>query len=303
MFEIKKSAHRLGRVLGCHVLKRGITIELKIYGVTGTVPFKAGASHFSGNTSCMVVESQGFCMVIDAGTGILGFQQELKRKHPDFPAGINQRIPIVLSHLHLDHIIGLGAFAPVWHPDSQLDIYAVPYNGRPLKDLLFEVFKPPYWPVVMNESTVTFNALSRGGITDIGPFRVNTFSAPHPDNASNFHISDGRKSLVYLLDAEVRSLDAPAYQKLSEICARADVVIFDAAFAPKDYENRRGWGHSTYEDGIKLAEDSGCKRIVFTHFSPEYGYNDLFAWQQDVKTRFPDGDKYIFAKEGMELSL
>ena len=281
----------------------GLTIELKMYGVTGTVPFKAGASHFGGNTSCTVLESQGYHMVIDAGTGILGFQQELKRKHPDFPAGINQRIPIVLSHFHLDHIIGLGAFTPVWHPDSEIDIYAVPYNDRPLRDLLLEVFKPPYWPVVMNESAVSFNALRWGSVTEIGPFRVNPFTAPHPDIGSNFHISAGNKSLVYLLDSEIRILDARAYQKLMEICAQADVVIFDAAYAPKDYESRRGWGHSTYEDGIKLAEDSGCKRVVFTHFSPEYGYNDLHTWRQEIKKRFPGDDKYIFAQEGMELSL
>ena len=132
---------------------------------------------------------------------------------------------------------------------------------------------------------------------------IKTLPAPHADGTVNFHISDGNKSIVYLLDSEMQMLDQVGYEYFVEACKGADLVVFDACYAPEDYESRRGWGHSTYEEGVKLAEKSGCMKMLFSHFSPEYEAADINKWKQELEKRFPNNNKFIFAQEGMEIEI
>jgi len=88
------------------------------------------------------------------------------------------------------------------------------------------------------------------------------------------------------------------YQQLVDYCRDVDLVVFDSAYSPEDYPKYKGWGHSTVEDGLRLRKDSGCKKMLFSHFSQEYSDEEITSWQQ-----YFDGDYYILARDGMEIEI
>ena len=280
-------------------------IKLKVYGCKGSVPHHKPTSEtscYGGNTTCLTLESEGDVLILDAGTGILSLEKELKSKYPNYPVGIPAPV-IVLSHLHLDHIAGFSTFAPVWHDEAKMSIYSFSHDERPIKEQIFGVFKPPYWPVMTTGINVDCIPIEKGTMFNVGCFNLHPFEAAHPDNSYNFHITDGKHTVAYLVDCEVAALDPAAYQKLIDICKDVDVIVLDASYSPEDYETKKGWGHSTYEDGVKLAHEANCKRILFTHYSPEYSNAEIDRWRHDLESRYPGNDKFLFAKEGMELIL
>ena len=277
-------------------------MKVKVYGSTGSFP-QYSDTFYGGNTTCFVIESGDFSLIVDAGTGIIKFDKELKRKYPNYPAEIGKNMAVILSHFHIDHIIGLAAFVPAWNDSANLNIYAPPYGDRPLKEQIFGLFHPPYWPINLKDVNVNCLPIAKDQPVNVGPMTIKTMPASHADGTVNFHISNGEKSVIYMLDSEMQLLDEAGYEYVVEICKGADLVVFDACYAPDDYQPRRGWGHSTYEEGVKLAQRSGCKRMLFSHFSPEYEAADINRWKQDLSKRFPNDGRFIFAHEGMEILI
>ena len=248
----------------------------------------------------MTVESGGQVLIIDAGTGILQLENELRKTYPDYPQGLPYSPSILISHLHIDHIIGLSTFEPVMHKNSQLSIFTCSRDDRPLKEQIFGIFKPPYWPISIDKlTTAQCIAVKQDIPFVIGHFTVTAFDTDHPDTTLSFHITDGRKTIVYLLDSEVATMNPKEYKKMLDYCRGADLVVFDATYSPEDYPKCKSWGHSTIEDGVRLADNSGCKRILFSHFSQAYGDGELELW----KRRLADESRFMLASDGFEFTL
>ena len=272
-------------------------MRVKVYGCRGSVPTsRSPASKYGGNTTCMSLESRGHSLIIDAGSGLA----QLDRLTKIF-ARTDDPIDILIGHLHLDHLVGLSVFGPVWDPKDFVRVFTCSRDERPLKEQIFSVFKPPYWPVSMvDAANAECTAIVNGQPFDVGSFTVTPFAAGHPDETASFYVTDGRKTVVHLLDSEVSLLDGESYKELVDYCKGADLVVFDAAYSPIDYPEKVGWGHSTIEDGRKLAVASGCSKIMFSHFSFEYSDQELEVLESRAKSW---GDQYFFARDGMEFEL
>jgi len=85
-----------------------------------------------------------------------------------------------------------------------------------------------------------------------------------------------------------------------------DLLIHDAMYTPKELEQHRGWGHSTYEEALTLAHDAGVKKLVLFHHEPEHGDKEMdglvAAARKFVKTR--GGSLEVdAAQEGMKVTL
>jgi ribonuclease Z len=233
--------------------------------------------------------SNGVSLIIDAGSGLLMRQSE--------PDGVVPPINIVLSHLHIDHIIGLSAFAPVWDKSTGVRIFAG-------SEKVFGAFKPPYWPLTMEQAAHAdiFVIKNGEGFSPDGVFTVLPFAASHPDGCMSFKITDGEKTFVYLLDYETDTASEEMYFLLKENCRNADLVIFDASYHPDGYSVRRGWGHSTLLDGVRLADECGCKKMLFSHYSPEYTDKELDKWPGILNNTAGKG-RFVFARDGMEMEI
>ena len=278
-------------------------VKLKVYGCRGTVSTSRPSSIFGGNTSCIVIESLGHILVLDAGSGLAQFDADLRAKPSNYICKHNEPIDILVSHLHMDHILGLPVFSPCWDNESAgVRIYTCLRNDySSLKDQVFGPFKPPYWPVPMEDlANAECIPISDETPFTIGPFTVTPFAATHPDETLSFHIDDGQNTLVHLLDNETSAMDDEFYSNLVKYCYEVDMVVFDAAYTPTDYQSKKEWGHSTIEDGYKLAEISGCKQMLFSHFNFEYTDGELIALKKQFE---PYGDRFIFSHDGLEIDI
>ena len=275
-------------------------MKLKIYGCRGSIPsYRKSGVQFGGNTSCISVSSDGYSIILDAGSGLVNYCRDIKAY------GEKMQWPqdILLSHLHIDHIIGLSAFSPAFDADRGIRVFTVPRGETSLSSQIFGIFKPPYWPLdlekVLHSECIP---IQEDTPFSAGPLTITPFAANHGDQTTSFHISDGEKSLIYLLDNEIPTMDAEAYQKLVSYCKGADMVIFDASYSPEDYPPHKGWGHSTVPDGIKLRRDSDCKRMLFAHFAQKYTDEELLGWHRYYEGDF-DANCYLLASDGMEVTL
>ena len=271
-------------------------MKTKTYGCRASIPFSnIGGSRYGGNTSCMTVESEGVSIVLDAGSGLMLLEKELR------DAGIEKpQLNILISHLHLDHIIGFGTFSHAWDSSDNMRVYTCSRDGRPLKEQLFGAFKPPYWPSGLDSASgAQCIAVESGTSFEIGHMTVTPFLASHPDKTLSFHITDGKKTFVHLLDNEVGTMDADFYNDLVELCWEADMVVFDSAYSTEDYRKLIGWGHSTVEQGVKLAKDCKAKRMIFSHFDQRYSDEEIDSW-----ARFFEGEaEFILGRDGAEVEF
>ena len=277
-------------------------MNLKVYGCRGSIPMSRSLrTTYGGNTSSMVLESKGDHLILDAGSGILLMEYEHREIYEDYPMTVPFSPNILLSHVHLDHIVGLAAFTPVFVEKTGTKIYTASRDSRPLKEQIFGAFAPPYWPVTMADmAKVECFEIFDNKPFNIGVFTVTPFRATHPNATQSFHITDGGKTIVYLLDNEHKLMNNYEYDRQISYCKNADLVIFDGAYAISDYEAKRGFGHSTVTDGIELAKNSGCKRMLMSHFAPNYKDSEL---DDLIKYLIPHGygSRFLLASDGLTL--
>jgi len=268
-------------------------MKIKIYGCRGSAAVSRN-SRYGGNTSCMSLESNGELLILDAGSGLLALEDELAI-NPDC------NINILLSHLHFDHIIGLSAFSPIWNPAINTRVFSCSHDERPLDEQIFGTFCPPYWPVAIKDRIFAQCIPIEAGVPfKVGTFTITPFEAEHPDKTLSYHITDGHKRVVHMLDSEITHTDGSEYEHLMEHCRDADLVVFDATYSDEDYQTRKGWGHSTVKDGVYFAEKWNCRRILFSHFCRKYSDDKL----DSLKKHFDAADsRFILAYDGLEMVL
>ena len=259
-----------------------------VLGVRGSLPAAGGDFlQYGGNTSCFLADLGGETVVLDAGSGLaaLGTAAPL-------PGG-RRRVHILLSHLHIDHIMGLFTFPLLHDPAAELCLY----GGAGLRSRLGAVLGPPYWPLGLYDAParVEVRELAPGARLTLGDGVVlSTLRGKHPGDSLLYRLEGGGKTLVYALDCE---LDKAMRAALMRFAQNADLLIWDATFAHGDL--KKGWGHSTWREGLALGGEAGVKRVLMTHYFQTY--SDRFLSEQE-KLAATDGS-CLFAKEGMVLSL
>jgi len=280
-------------------------LKIKFYGSRGSIPwFSRKNIIYGSNTSCLRIDIGKNIVIIDCGSGLIQFAADMKESN----AGENEKQPvdILISHLHLDHIVGLPMCHLLWKKDNNVRIFTQSRDERPLDEQIFGLFKPPYWPVNLAEmnNAQLISILDEDSFMLGEDIKVTPVSARHPDDTMSFRIDAENKSVVHLLDCEVEE-DFKGEDKLIELCRDADLVIFDGAYMPEDYPTKQGYGHSHYKMGIKLAELSGCKRVIFAHLAYDYTDETLqrFSAGDDELCETGETGKYGFAFDGMEVEL
>ncbi len=268
-------------------------MKLTVYGSKGSSGFSSKTNRaYGGNTSCYRVDTGGHTILLDCGTGLLQFAEEMRgQKELTFD--------ILLSHLHADHIAGVPVFEPFMKPEHHIRIFTQSRADRPLSSQIFGLYKPPYWPVDL-EALARVQTVAIDGHT---PFflhddvKVIPFQANHPDRTTSFRI-EADKTVVYLLDFEIN--ESTLQEELVAFAKDADVIIFDSCYLPDHYPAKKNWGHSTFEFGLQLAEAAHCKLLLLAHFSYEYPDEVLDTIERRLKQQ-PVNCRIAF--DGMEYEF
>jgi phosphoribosyl 1,2-cyclic phosphodiesterase len=247
-----------------------------------------------GNTPCIEITlPNGDALLIDCGTGATAAGRALLRRGRK-PGTIH----LFLSHFHWDHIQGLPFFAPLFKRECTINFY----SGLPARRLpaaLRTQFSCPYFPVPLNQmpAKMKFVQISDEPVR-VGGADIFTFQLHHPQGAWGCRIEANDGSIVYASDHEHG--DKTCDEALRRAAQGADILIYDAHFTPREYGKRRGWGHSTWREGTRLANEAKVKTLILFHHSPERTDSDVDTIIGHARKSF---DCTIPAREGLVLSL
>ncbi len=268
--------------------------RLAFYGVRGSVPTPGKTTaRVGGNTSCVEVQTGGKARIVfDAGTGL----RELGRTLIHAP---ETEVHILLSHYHWDHMLGLPFFAPIFHPRSRLHIYGERKDGGGPREAMIRQFAAPHFPVVFDliESHVTFHEVAVGDKFRIGQASVVVGKLNHPQGAIAYRVNTGGKSVVYASDHEH---DGTGDGPLVEFAHKANALIYDAMFTDETYGQKRGWGHSTWQEAIRVAKAAGVRNLYLFHHDPIHDDKTMDAIGRRARKLFAGA---TVAREGLVVKL
>jgi phosphoribosyl 1,2-cyclic phosphodiesterase len=243
-------------------------MEVQFWGVRGTFPSPGkDKTRYGGHTPCAsVLSGAGEIIVVDAGTGIKDFGDCLLRERGAEPL----RITLLLTHFHLDHVIGFPFFAPLFLPDVEIAIYA-PASPSETEQHLGGLVAGKYFPVELFEtrSRKTYKEFPPDGLV-LGGVKVTRHRLCHPQGSLAYRFDEAGKSIVFATDTEHPEDEID--HELAAFAAGASHFICDATFTPDEYaDGKRGWGHSTWLEGTKLAAEAGAGDLLLSHLNPDHG--------------------------------
>jgi len=242
-------------------------MRLEFWGVRGSTPVSGNDKNkYGGNTLCAcLTTSEGERIIIDAGTGIKKLGDQLISQKGEEPLNIH----LLFTHFHLDHIMGLPFFAPLYSPETTLNIYAA-YSPEETEKYLSGLMAGRYFPLEFSgtPSRKIIKKISEKEF-QIGGAHVSHCPLHHPQESVSYKIQEEEKRIVFATDTEhpEKGVD----ERLVSFSREADILIYDAMFTPEEYESgRRGWGHSTWLEGTKVAREAGIHSLLFSHFNPDH---------------------------------
>lgn len=245
-------------------------VRVTFWGVRGSTPCACeGNRRYGGNTSCVAVEGPGAAPIIfDLGTGLRRFGETQ-------PLDGSFRGTALVSHLHWDHVQGLPFFGPVLRAGARLDVYGPPQASGTLDEAVRSFLCPPYFPVGIDDlpGEITFREL--GDRLELGEVTVIARQVPHIGATNGYRVEWGGHSVAYVSDHQ--SPDAghgegdTVDEAVLELCEGVDLLIHDAQYWPEEWNEKRTWGHCTVDYAVRVANESGARRLALFHHDPAHG--------------------------------
>ncbi len=261
-------------------------------------------ARYGGNTSCVsVCGREGTVLILDAGTGI-------RRCGATIDASV-RRLDVLLTHLHMDHIQGLGFFAPLYRPELDVHIWGPASSKLRLRERLMRYLSPPLFPVSLRElpCAITLHEVPCSDV-DIGEFRVSSALVCHPGPTVGYRIADRKGRVVTYLPDHEPALGAFAFPSLPRgwtsggaLAADADLLIHDSQYGSREYDDHVGWGHSSLRQTLDFATLSGVKHLVPFHHDPDHTDADLDRLMGEAIAEAPRAYRITPALEGTTIEV
>jgi phosphoribosyl 1,2-cyclic phosphodiesterase len=276
--------------------------KLTVWGCRGSVPTPGQATvRDGGNTSCVALRpDDDTLLILDAGTGIRELGRHLN--------GLPKDVHILLTHLHLDHIEGLRFFAPLWRPDTCLNIWGPASPVRSLRDRIKLILSPPLFPVHLGDVPSRLIFRDAPAEMRLGAAHVTAQRVQHPGPTVGYRIDVAGRTLAYIPDHEPAlglDLDTISSDWVSGLALAqdADWLFHDAQYFEEQYPALVGWGHSSVAHAVRMAQHAGAKRLLLFHHDPAHGDEELERLEGRGQELAGDGLDVSLAREGMELSV
>ncbi len=242
-------------------------MQVKFWGVRGSIPVpEADKLKVGGNTSCVeVLTDSGKRLILDAGTGIRAVGHAVSQ---ELQKGVNQDIILLLSHTHWDHIQGLTFFTPLFNQAATIRIYGPARANRKLEQLISGQMEYDYWPIKLSQlpCNLKFFELKEGIYTFDDGLKITSKRHIHPGGAFGYRIEAEGKTVVYCTDTE--HFQNQVDKRVVELSADADVLIHDSQYMDNEMEFKLGWGHSSWQQCVQVANEARVKTLVLFHHDP-----------------------------------
>ncbi len=272
---------------------------VKFWGVRGSIPSPGlHTVRYGGNTPCVEMQVGGRRLIFDCGTGIHVLGQSLLGQMP-----IEGHI--FFTHSHWDHIQGFPFFVPGFVQGNKFHIYgAIAPDGSTIEQRLNDQMLHPNFPVPLQimQANLTFHDINPGKPLHINDITVETAQLNHPGEAVGYRVNWRGGAAVYLTDTEhyPDKLD----ENVLRLSRDADILIYDSTYTDEEYYSPKspkiGWGHSTWQEAVKVAKAANVKNLVIYHHDPAHNDEFLDRVGKEASEKFPGA---IMAQEGMVLQV
>jgi phosphoribosyl 1,2-cyclic phosphodiesterase len=273
----------------------GITVQF--WGVRGSLACpEPDVARYGGNTACVEVRCDDRLLVFDAGTGLRPLGAAVL--HSGRPTDAD----IFFSHFHIDHVCGLPFFAPIYEPTTRLRLWAgnlLP--SRRIVQAIGQLMSEPLFPTGLDsfKAGIEFHDFRAGEVLRPHPgVTLRTAPLNHPGGATGYRLEHGKSSVAYITDTEHRpgTLD----RNVLELARGVDLMIYDCNYTEQEYPAHAGWGHSTWQQGVRLANAADAKLLAVFHHDPEHVDDVLDRIGAEAKAQ---RSATVIAAEGMTLRL
>jgi phosphoribosyl 1,2-cyclic phosphodiesterase len=273
------------------------SISARFWGVRGSVPCPGPETvRYGGNTACVEIRCGSHILVFDAGTGI----RPLGRALANTPQRAD--LDIFLSHCHMDHIIGLPYFAPLFVKDQVVRVWAGNLKEKcGVKKAIGKMMDFPLLPLQTNDlpAQVEFRDFCSGETISPRPgITLHTAPLNHPGGATGYRIDYNGRSIAYLTDIDLG--DGPIDPAILALVRNVELVIFDATFTDDELPSHAGWGHSSWQQGVRLASAAGANRLCLFHHDPDHSDAFMDCIASAAAAARPGT---IVAHEGLQVDL
>lgn len=269
---------------------------VRFWGVRGSIACSGPRTvRYGGNTSSLEVRCGARMLLFDAGTGLRYLGNSLSDSSPI-------DADLFLTHTHFDHVCGLPFFRPFFQPQNRFRLWAGHLGeGMTLRRVLGEFMMSPLFPVPPQvfRARMEYREFKAGEtLHPEDGVAVRTATLNHPDGATGYRVDYAGKSLCYLTDTE-HVPNAPD-RNILELIAGADLVIYDSMYTDAEYDTYVGWGHSTWQEGVRLCRAAGAKRLAVFHHDPEHDDEMLDGIAREIERQLPGS---VVAKDGLLIKL
>lgn len=256
--------------------------ELTVWGARGSIPAPAAANtRYGSDTSCVEVRCGDRVLVFDAGTGIVGCGRKLYEEQVG-------EIDILLTHCHFDHIIGLPFVIPLYKDHAAVRIHAGHFlDDTTCRDMVERFMRPPYFPVTPKQfaAHIDYRDFRPPAVLDLGDgIVVRTVRLNHPNGAVGYRVDFEGRSICYITDTEHEP--GTHDEAVAAFVAGAEVMIYDSTYSDEDMAKYRGFGHSTWQEGVRLCQAGGIDRLVIFHHDVLRTDASLAKLAEEAQTRF-----------------
>jgi len=287
-------------------------MRIQFWGVRGSIPVPGPETvFFGGNTSCVSARLGQNWVIFDAGTGIRNLGNVIM--NDPVP---QTRMSLFLSHVHWDHIQGFPFFSPAFFSRNHLRIHGQEQQEGTLGGILAGQMEGPNFPVTLDMmgARIEFADLQEGAIVplydgedgskiigSVANARLN-----HPNGVLAYRLEEAETgcSMVYATDTE--HYEGRLDERLVELARGADLLVYDGMYTKEEYPYHKGWGHSTWSEGFKVARAAGVKHLVVFHHDPSHDDVFLAVYEREVQLQASQESSSIkveFARENMRLDL
>jgi phosphoribosyl 1,2-cyclic phosphodiesterase len=243
---------------------------------------------------CLEIVAGERRVIVDAGTGIRQLGQKLQQDKVT-------TTDIVLTHYHMDHLMGLMTFAPLFEKGATVTIHAPVLDHRQPEAILNSLLGAPFFPMAAKEAGASFaiHGFHPGESIALADLDIRTMCLSHPGGACGYRIGHGAGSITVIMDYE-HALDGPD-ASLVQFCSGAGLVLYDAHWdEDTDYHAHRGWGHSTWQAGLRLIHAAGAQRLGALHHAPDATDHMLLEREDRLRRIHPAS---FIAREGDTVGL
>jgi phosphoribosyl 1,2-cyclic phosphodiesterase len=240
-------------------------------------------------------------LILDAGTGL--------RRFGMLSPWLYRRVDVLLTHLHLDHVQGLGFFMPLYDPEVEVHIWGPQSTTASLHARLQRYLSPPLFPVYLRDlpCKLVVHEVPPDDL-ELGAFHVTSQRVCHPGVTVGYRISAGGMAFAYIPDHEV-ALGArvfplsPDWTSGYEIAADVDLLIHDAQYTDAEYAQHVGWGHSSIQHAVQFAILAQAKRLMLFHHDPAHSDDDLEHHTANAVSLLKPAFPVALAREGETFEL